>query len=158
MGENRPKKCMMVHLYKDKPYIYNFDYKNYYNKLPNITEENKSFRNRFKNIKMLLGSLVSFAHYENIPIKAEVKTITYEEVADVDVDKVMKYIDDDNFEYISHERGIVQLKRLKPSKCPTCNKKHMKENAFIFVKDKQVYFNCRRVKKNSLLGSIQSTL
>ena len=154
IGADRPKKHCLGFIHRNKSYIYKFDYNDYYDKLPNITEYDKLHRKRFKNIKILLGSLVSFANYSYIPINITSEVKIYTKIEDDDVNKALLHINKNDFQYVSQENGVIQLKRLKPSKCPTCNKKHMKENAFIFIKNKEVIFNCRRNKLNSVIGNI----
>lgn len=156
LGADRIKTFNRSFVYKEKLYIYNMDYASHYNKLPNITEENKAFRKRFKNVKILLGSLISFSNYETIKMKfPETKNnIVYDKINDIDIDKALKLINKDDFQYVNSNNsnnGIIELRRLKPSLCPTCNKKHMKENAYLFIKDNNVYFNCRRNTKSTKL-------
>jgi len=50
-------------------------------------------------------------------------------------------------------KGIfIILKRLRPSHCPNCDRKHENENAFLYTKHNKIMFGCRRNNKKLDLG------
>ena len=47
-----------------------------------------------------------------------------------------------------NEKGEIELRRLKPSKCQICLRVHENQNPYLFIfeKNRKVYFNCRQCK------------
>lgn len=67
------------------------------------------------------------------------------------------------FGYISFEGCFLQLKRYRPSMCPTCERVHQNENPYILVvgKERNIYFDCRRADIDSpkfYIGSLGEDL
>jgi hypothetical protein len=61
------------------------------------------------------------------------------------------------YEMISVVGSIICLRRLRPSKCPTCMRIHEAENPYLVIVDGSVYFDCRRANgKRFYLGKITS--
>ena len=53
------------------------------------------------------------------------------------------------------DNGLVLFDRLCPSMCELCKRIHEHENCFAFIKNNNVYFNCRRSDNGSLdIGSL----
>lgn len=72
-----------------------------------------------------------------------------------DIDMSKKYIDENYKDIFSlHEQGnFLILRREKPAFCEICNHKHDSDNAYIFKREKILYFVCRR--KNDVKIPIQ---
>ena len=155
IGQNRIKQFIPSFIYKNKLIKYDIDYIGYYNKLPNRTEEEKEFRNRFKNIKILGGSLINFINYPTINFeKKEEKEITRDAIADDKINDVINIIDvkyKNVYTYDKISNGIIYIKRLIPSYCSICKRVHNSIDGYIFIKDAQYYLNCRRSSKSLLL-------
>ena len=67
-------------------------------------------------------------------------------------------INDTRFPYrfIGVSGGIISLLRIHPSRCRICNRIHENENPYLFIigAEYTVFFNCRRNRKNFLVGKL----
>lgn len=67
-------------------------------------------------------------------------------------------INDKRFPYrlIGVSGGIISLLRVHPSRCRICNRIHENENPYLFIigAEYTVFFNCRRNRKNFLVGKL----
>jgi hypothetical protein len=157
IGQNRIKKFMPSFVYKNKLYKYKIDYIDYYNKLPNTTDEEKEFRNKFKEIKIFTGSLINFIDYPCINIQLEQKEATiHERINDKNINGVLAIIDRDykniyKFDKVSID-GSICLNRLIPSYCNVCKRIHHNIDSFIYTKENQYFLNCRRSNIPTLLN------
>jgi len=157
IGQNRIKKFMPSFVYKNKLYKYKIDYIDYHNKLPNTTDEEKEFRNKFKEIKIFIGSLINYIDYPCINIELEQKEATiHERINNENIEGLINVINRDykniyKFDKITTD-GSICLKRLIPSYCNVCKRIHHNIDSFIYTKDKQYFLNCRRSNIPTLLN------
>lgn len=45
---------------------------------------------------------------------------------------------------------VISLKRLAPGHCPVCNRTHDHDNAYLFVRNRSVYYGCHRARASNL--------
>lgn len=67
--------------------------------------------------------------------------------------KATKLMDLSSFSYKNVKGIFIILKRIKPSRCVNCNRIHENENAFLYLKNNDIFFGCRRSSKNKNIGS-----
>ena len=60
------------------------------------------------------------------------------------------------YRFIGISGGIISLLRVHPSRCRICNRIHENENPYLFIigAEYTVFFNCRRNRKNFLVGKL----
>jgi hypothetical protein len=144
-------------VYKNKLYKYKIDYIDYYNKLPNTTDEEKEFRNKFKEIKIFTGSLINYIDYPCINIELEQKEVMiHERINNENIEGLINVINRDyknvyKFDKVAAD-GSICLNRLIPSYCNICKRIHHNIDSFIYTKDKQYFLNCRRSNIPTLLN------
>ena len=156
IGQNRIKQFIPSFMYKNKLIKYYIGYIEHYNKLPNTTEEDKEFRKRFKNIKILSGSLINFINYPTINFDKKIirDVIVRDEIKDDKINDVVNIIDVKYKNVYTYDKicnGTIYIKRLMPSYCSICKRIHNSIDGYIFIKDTQYYLNCRRSSKSLLL-------
>lgn len=155
IGQNRIKTFVPSFVYKNKLYKYKIDYIKYYNKLPNTTDEEKEFRNKFKDIKIFIGSLINYIDYPCININLEEKEIPiHEKINDENINGIIKVIEKEYLNTYKIDKimnGIICIKRINPSYCSICKRIHNSIDGYVFTKNKQYFLNCRRSNKSTLL-------
>lgn len=62
-----------------------------------------------------------------------------------------------SFKYLRTNGSLIILKRLKSTYCTVCQKNHDKENPYLAIRSGKVFFCCRRVKQEVLLGTINKS-
>lgn len=78
-----------------------------------------------------------------------------EQITDEKVSKILNLvknkIDINSFTYSSTKGIFIILKRIRASMCKNCNRIHENENAFLYEKNGNIYFGCRRNDKNYIV-------
>lgn len=154
VGSDRPKMFSEIFTFKNVKYYHEY------------TEEiNNPF---LKGAMLLYESLVSFTAtcnylptFLNEDELNSYSDIVYQEISEQQVEDALNLLDDDSSVLSNVIDGIILLKRIRASRCPSCsssfeNKIHEHENPFMFIVDDKVYWNCRRTKKNLYLGLIKN--
>lgn len=78
-----------------------------------------------------------------------------EQISDEKVFKILKlaknYINLTSFSYHCTKGMFIILKRIRPSKCDFCKRIHEHENAFLYERNGNIFFGCRRSDNNNIV-------
>lgn len=58
------------------------------------------------------------------------------------------------YQYDKIKDGFILFNRIQPALCPTCNRIHNSENAYMFVIKNKLRFNCRRNNDSLIVGRV----